>query len=108
MSEFTGEFAMPARERRRPTTRDEEMPREVRAQPGMGDLEEQFRSVTRGFESMHQRIGKEEVEDPMLEWGPNQDYDDIQQDATMAASDVLDESPGAFDVDDIDDIGGDL
>lgn len=101
MNDFTGDFSMPTRERRDVTVRDEQMPTNVRAQPGMGDLEEQFQSVTRDFDVMHQRIGGEVVADPMLEFDPEQDFDDIQQDASMAASGVLDTDVGEFDVDDI-------
>lgn len=45
--------------------RDEEMPDGMRSQPGVGDLEEDFRAVTAGFEDMHTRVpSRMVVEEP--------------------------------------------
>lgn len=95
MNNFTGEFAM----RDSPVTSDE-MPGEMSAQSGMGDVGEEFRAVTRGLESMHRGLMAATVRDPILELDPDQDYDDIQRDAREAAeaSVQLDWDDREFDV----------
>lgn len=43
--------------------RDDDMPDGMRAQRGIGDLEEDFRAVTAGFEDMHERVPEPMVEE---------------------------------------------
>lgn len=95
-NDFTGDFEMTGRKKdRRPS--DASMPTGVRSQERMGDIQEQFRAVTRGFETMHRRVDMDKPADPMLELRDEQDLDDIQRDADQAAMGAIDHKSGAYD-----------
>lgn len=70
-----------------PTPNDEpadgDMPDGMDARPGVGDLEEDFRAVTMGFDEMHKS-----VPDPLVETDPGAEYADIERDAEMEATRV--------------------
>lgn len=68
------------------TVSDTDMPDGMVAQRGMGDIEEEFLEVTKGFEDMHER-----VPDPMVELEPDQDLNDIQRDAREASQAAVDD-----------------
>jgi len=103
-SDFTGGF----RSDRRGPVSDDEMPDGQRAQPGVGDVEEQFRAVTRGFGTMHQGCDVCGPGDPLLELSPDQDLNDIQRDAGEASRAAIDFGGGELDLGDDLDVGGDL
>lgn len=58
----------------RAVQRDDDMPEGMSAQPGVGDLEEQFQSVTAGFGSMDKRMPDQMVTDE-----PSNAVDEIEQ-----------------------------
>lgn len=93
--DFTGDFAMTGG-RRAVRVTDKDMPRGVRAQAGMGDLEEAFREVTHGLDDMHRRVLDPQDDDPMTSFSTRGYYDDVQQDADEAAESAIDVDEGAF------------
>lgn len=64
--------------------RDDDMPDGMRAQRGVGDLEEDFRAVTLGFENMHER-----VPDPMVDVEPGEAAREVES-HTRTVADVVD------------------